>query len=296
VSSNPCRKSSRAEAALTSLLTLFFVVLTCTDTARAFESRRTESGLHVRWQRASVPIRIAPAAPCGPSSAEIRQALEMATEAWRGIGESPDVVAESGRPPREPGYDPHEPDGNGVYVVCDWPYGALLAVTVGSHDAYSGEILDADILINGDARLSVLHEPDEPDEAHGASHRDFDLASVVTHEVGHVLGLEESGVRGATMWPTTRRGETEQRTLEIDDEEGIAAMYQGAPGNVAVTACTAAPGRIGHARRGSLVMLLLAGIALARRRRRAREGRSIPPPPVTQARLDRLAVEPAPEI
>jgi hypothetical protein len=56
-----------------------------------------------------------------------------------------------------------------------------------------------------------------------------DLGAVLTHEMGHVLGLDESpDDEHATMWPYIRAGEVHQRTLADDDEHGVMEAYSGA--------------------------------------------------------------------
>ncbi|WP_223068305.1 matrixin family metalloprotease [Paenibacillus caui] len=53
----------------------------------------------------------------------------------------------------------------------------------------------------------------------------YDLQSVFTHELGHLLGLSHSNVSDATMWPTISKGDTSWRTLATDDINGITAIH-----------------------------------------------------------------------
>jgi hypothetical protein len=50
----------------------------------------------------------------------------------------------------------------------------------------------------------------------------------MTHEAGHSLGLDESDTHPeATMWPLVSPGETHQRSLSEDDEQGVITNYAG---------------------------------------------------------------------
>ncbi len=51
----------------------------------------------------------------------------------------------------------------------------------------------------------------------------LDLDAVMTHELGHALGLGHSSVSAATMWPTYMA--SAGRSLESDDVAGISALY-----------------------------------------------------------------------
>ncbi|WCJ31470.1 matrix metalloproteinase [Euphorbia peplus] len=54
--------------------------------------------------------------------------------------------------------------------------------------------------------------------------RDFDIETVALHEIGHVLGLAHSSVKGAIMFPDIYPGEI-ARSLSDDDIKGIEALY-----------------------------------------------------------------------
>lgn len=60
------------------------------------------------------------------------------------------------------------------------------------------------------------------DAADAAADPDFDLFTVVLHEIGHALGLGHSAVVGAVMEPSYAGG---RRTLAADDIAGIQALY-----------------------------------------------------------------------
>lgn len=48
------------------------------------------------------------------------------------------------------------------------------------------------------------------------------LIHVAVHEIGHILGLHHSDVKGSVMWPTASRGTPK---LHDDDIKGIRSLY-----------------------------------------------------------------------
>ena len=96
-----------------------------------------------------------------------------------------------------------------------------LAITVLTFDLEADRILDADIVINGQHAFST----DElPEEMRGAGI--YDLQNVLSHEVGHFLGLgEEYEDTTATMYAYSVPGETRKRDLELRDVVVIDELY-----------------------------------------------------------------------
>ncbi len=79
----------------------------------------------------------------------------------------------------------------------------------------SGKIIDADVLFNGKSYLFTT--------SGAAGH--FDVQDVATHELGHLLGLDHSGVAGATMYPYVDPTVILHRSLSLDDIHGVQHMY-----------------------------------------------------------------------
>jgi hypothetical protein len=77
-------------------------------------------------------------------------------------------------------------------------------------------VFDADIAFNPRAQFSTSTPP---------LSNDFDLQSVATHEFGHALGLDHSGIAHAVMFPAGDTGENQQRTLSTDDLIAISFLY-----------------------------------------------------------------------
>jgi hypothetical protein len=113
-------------------------------------------------------------------------------------------------------------DGPNVNVIFfrdnEWMYKDVdntLAKTTVTFNANTGEILDADMEINTAYNAVTVTDTNVK----------YDLQSIITHEVGHLLGLAHSPFPEATMFASYEPGMTEQRTLSNDDVAAVCAVY-----------------------------------------------------------------------
>lgn len=227
--------------------------------ARAYTLKRTEDGAPVHWREDVVRFRVAECEDLDRQS--VLDAARIAADAWRGFPGVPDIEIVPGDA-GEPGYEPAGRNVNGIYVLPAWPFRQRhLAVTSSTHEVITGRVVDTDILVNGEMPLDLMDEG-------RPTRRRYDLASVLTHEMGHVLGLDESDVAAATMWPVTRRGDVDQRTLDTDDEEGVLAIY-GPDGEASALdgGCTASGGLPPASAPLPLILLTLLAVRPRRRLR-----------------------------
>jgi hypothetical protein len=81
---------------------------------------------------------------------------------------------------------------------------------------HEGIILDADIEINDDISWATT----TPGTLGAA-----DVQDILTHEIGHFLGLDHSPLGTSTLYATTWTGAIRGRTLEADDIAGISSSY-----------------------------------------------------------------------
>ncbi len=87
--------------------------------------------------------------------------------------------------------------------------------------ADTGEMLDSDILFNGD---------DFKWTTASSGGRGHDVQNAATHEIGHFLGISHSvRIPDSTMYPGTSAGELTKRTLHADDIAAVTALYVGGP-------------------------------------------------------------------
>jgi Matrixin len=160
----------------------------------------------------------------GVSAAALSRELEAAFARWLSVdcggGAHPSIeVNDLGTVAcNEVEYNTAEGNANIVMFRDDeWPHPDstdAYAQTRVLFDPDTGEIKDAEIEING---------TDDPISLDGSG--GVDLASVLTHEVGHFLGLAHSLDDTATMRPGYMMGDEPLTTLSQDDVDGICNIY-----------------------------------------------------------------------
>ncbi|HVW26062.1 MAG TPA: matrixin family metalloprotease [Polyangiaceae bacterium] len=248
-------------------------------------------GTPIQWKDGTLQLLVdkAGSATLGISGADTQKAVESALSTWMSAdcpkGGHPSFTADtelaSGLSAE---FNENGPNQNVVTYEDDgWPYepGAV-GKTLLAFELDTGDMLDADVVFNS-AEFPLAIDPTSSDE--------IDLEAVLTHEIGHVLGLAHSDVPGATMQPETQGFATAAlKTLEADDMAGICAIYPpaskdssgGASSRPAssssgddkdastepgpTSSCTVSGGRATDGAFGTA--LFVAGVALLRRRRK----------------------------
>lgn len=125
----------------------------------------------------------------------------------------------------------HRRSGANVNVIAfleEWPGrfdDTAFAITSVWHSRRTGEIWDADIVVNEE------HFPWTECPSRGACPEGpdglplVDLQNVMTHEIGHFFGMAHSEFVATTMDARSPRGEIFKRILRTDDVEGICTIY-----------------------------------------------------------------------
>jgi len=124
-------------------------------------------------------------------------------------------------------YNKNAPNVNVIlFQDNDWKYRGIdgtLAKTSVTYNDETGEIYDADIEVN--AAYNGITITDDPRKI------EYDLQAILTHEVGHFIGVAHSPESSAVMSASYAPGSTAQRTLTSDDVGAVCAIYP--PGRAA---------------------------------------------------------------
>jgi hypothetical protein len=158
-----------------------------------------------------------------------------------------------------------------------------VAITITYANDASGEILEADVVLNSHYPMGVLTPKQTSDAAHGKSDHEeadgcesrYDTQNVVTHEAGHFFGLgEDTTERGATMFFSIDQCEIHKRVLSTTDVGAVVQLYassqaQQDSGGSGSAGCSIgqSPAAPASGQAALLATAVTLGLGLARRRR-----------------------------
>lgn len=164
----------------------------------------------------------------GVSASDLAAAVDRAFKAWAAVNGVSFTVAFQGFTDTPP------VTGDGATVIGFQSHTDLnltLGQTSFGVDATTGQLLEADIFLNSLFNWSVATA--------GQSGR-YDVQSIATHEIGHLLGLGHSALGETQLTPVGRvviakqavmfpiafpAGTTIDRSLQQDDKAGIESVY-----------------------------------------------------------------------
>lgn len=158
---------------------------------------------------------------------ETRAIIKKTFEAWTDVDCPDGTVAKMAFEEKEPvvckrgEYKPDDPNINVVFFNdTNFKYRGIdgtLAKTSVTYNDQTGEIYDADIEVN--TAYNEITITDDPAKI------EYDLQAIMTHEVGHFIGIAHSDNPSAVMFASYSPGSTSQRTLHPDDVEAVCAIY-----------------------------------------------------------------------
>jgi hypothetical protein len=153
----------------------------------------------------------------------IRKCFKAWTEVPCAAGGNASMTFEE-RPPVACKKSEYNKDGPNVNVILfqddDWNYRGIdgtLAKTSVTYNDQTGEIYDADIEVN--AANNTVTITDDPRKI------EYDLQAILTHEVGHFIGIAHSPDPSAVMYASYPPGSISQRVLTADDVGAVCEIY-----------------------------------------------------------------------
>jgi uncharacterized protein (TIGR03382 family) len=219
--------------------------------ATGYTLKSTDEGELLRWQTFPVSYTWNGGGPLAVDDPE--QELASAFARWEEVpGTGLSFLSIDGHVP-SPVESP-EDALDLVWPTRDWPFDPdLLAMTSSWSRDDSGELVAYDVRVNANQPWATDGRPDA-----------YDFRAAMTHEVGHVLGLDHSELETATMFATTARGEPRRADLDPDDEAGVRFLYRASRADSAGLglSCSTTP----NTPVATTFLVLASG--LARRRRR----------------------------
>ncbi len=189
---------------------------------------------------------------------EIQSVIQTALNAWTGVASTaanptitPGVVGPIGTTSTQNACTNDDgSNADGVNTVCfdqsseDFTIGVLaftrtitanapgVSVGAGGPAAFAGQLLDSDTLFNNTGQVTFA-TPGVIATPQGVG--SYDLASLLTHELGHYFGLDHSAVRRAIMFPfapppgtmigTPPSASSPDSQLSDDDRTGLRVLY-----------------------------------------------------------------------
>jgi len=189
----------------------------------------------------------------GLDRAQVRRIVQRSMDAWNATGAGPMLSIDDDNV-----VDVAEHDGVNVLLFVDHGWGfddEELGRTLSTSVERTGEIVDADIVMN------VEHYDFSIDEVAAS----FDLQTVITHELGHLLGIRHLSDEEATMFIRIDAKTTEKRELSAADERALQDVYEG----VELTSENGGCAQTTPSGAASMSVLALALVAVRRRASRA---------------------------
>ncbi len=214
------------------LAVALLALLAATGPASAYQLKENGEGAVVRWPAGDVTFHVSEAGSKDLAMNDVKRIVRAAFSEWSKV-EGTSLDLKMGEPTAEaPGFYPGQANTNVVAFARDaWPFETdAMAMTITAFRQSTGELVDADIIVN------ELHHTWGEGEAAAN-----DLQNALTHEVGHFIGVAHSDKSEATMFSSASTFETKKRSLDVDDLAALRASYPGTNATVRTVQATVAP-------------------------------------------------------
>lgn len=209
---------------------IFLTLLSFVTAAAAYNVQFADDSkkIPLRWQDKKIPVAFSKSFlnQNSVSEDEIQRAIKGSLAAWENVADIQFIQTWTD----DNSVSPLGKNGDGVNLITISQVSDNLLLFSGDASDNAGRtrvffnregnITEADIVLNPYARFST-------DGSFGT----YDLESVLTHEIGHLLGLEHSDILAATMFAEQGKNGVynlqsfSPRTLSADDISGIRSIY-----------------------------------------------------------------------
>jgi len=174
-----------------------------------------------------VNIEVNPTNPNGLDAEFVLSAIGMAAEEWDDGeysgwgGVTDELFSNEITITYEKDYDDlawSKPGGSNTIVFGNYPTANVIAVTIIWYSRATRTIIEFDMALDTD--FTWGNADNDP--------KVMDLQNIVTHELGHGIGLNDLYLTAAyreTMYGYAGEGETIKRSLHVGDQAGITKLY-----------------------------------------------------------------------
>ncbi len=196
---------------IVSLLIIFVSCFWCSS-AFAYKVKKTKNGKIIKWNTNTVTYYVNTSG--GPTDS--LAAIQAAMKTWTDVPSSSFRFVYGG-PTTSTVRNPD--DGINIIYFRKMGNKARVARNYVRWNKESGKLYDSDIVFNTAHKLNAADKCPEDS---------YDIQSVLTHELGHALILNELCKQThdeKTMYWKENKGDTKKRTLNQDDVDGISHLY-----------------------------------------------------------------------
>jgi hypothetical protein len=202
---------------------------TCRDTptkpCKVDDDQCPADGAPLRWPTSCLAYAMNRLGTQSLDPADTRPVIAKAFAAWTDVKCPNGTIAKMAFTEIDPvkcKKSEYNKDGPNVNVVLfqdnDWKYRGIdgtLAKTSVTYNDDTGEIYDADIEVNAANNEITIDDSDI----------EYDLQAILTHEVGHFIGIAHSPRSNAVMYASYSPGSVAQRKLTDDDIAALCTIY-----------------------------------------------------------------------